>query len=68
MDEFSLDTLLLTPEELSLARHAIAEKAYLKWLDAGQPSGRSDVFWKQAELEWIEYCYVPDRFPQGCNA
>lgn len=68
MEELTLDTLLLTNEELSLARHHIAEKAYMKWQEAGQPSGRSEEFWKEAELEWIKYCYVPDRMPQSCGA
>ena len=62
-DELHLDTLLLTEKELRAARSQVQELAYLKWEAAGRPpdESRSEEFWQEAELEWIEYYYVPDR-------
>ena len=39
--------------------------AYFKWQDAGSPDEDPIKFWREAELEWIEYYYVPDRYPDG---
>ena len=62
-EELHLESLLLTDGELQAAREKVQELAYLKWQQAGSPSDRtlSDVFWKEAEREWILYYYVPDR-------
>ena len=57
----SLDRLFLTEAELQIARGQIQEMAYYKWQNAGSPVGDADRFWSEAELEWIEYCYVPHR-------
>ena len=59
----SLDSLLLTSDELERARKQVEEMAYFKWQAAGCPDADPDIFWRDAELEWIEYCYVPDRYP-----
>ena len=64
MRQPSLEDLLLTPVELELARQQIQEMAYLKWEKAGRPDEGSDKFWNEAELEWVEYFYVPHR---NCN-
>ncbi len=60
MDCPQLDSLYLTEEEYSTAIEQVRLMAYYKWLDAGSPEGQD--FWREAELEWIEYCYVPDRY------
>jgi len=57
----NLETLELTEEELKLAREQVRHMAYRKWQEAGCPSRDPLSFWKEAELEWIEYEYVPDR-------
>ncbi len=57
----NLESLELTPEELRTARKQVQRMAFLKWQDAGCPSADPFSFWKEAELEWIEYWYVPDR-------
>jgi hypothetical protein len=57
----NLETLELTAEELKLAREQVRHMAYRKWQEAGCPPGDPLSFWKDAELEWIEYEYVPDR-------
>ena len=57
----SLDTLLLTQQELQFAQQKVREMAYLKWRAAGCPENAADKFWREAEIEWIEYFYVPDR-------
>lgn len=62
MDIVSLEDLILTPEELEIARSQVQEIAYLKWEAAGCPVGLDEEFWSVAELEWIEYFYVPDRY------
>ena len=56
----SLDLLQLTEEELHDARQAVREMAYFKWQAAGCPDNQSLKFWLEAELEWVEYRYVPD--------
>lgn len=57
----SLDTLLLTEDELLAAREKVQEMAYFKWQEAGCPGDAGNRFWSEAELEWIEYFYVPHR-------
>ncbi len=61
MVHVSIDNLILTPEERKDARHYVQEMAYSKWQAAGCPDNCALQFWTEAELEWIEYCYVPDR-------
>lgn len=60
----TLDTLELTEEETRAAREEVRRLAYLKWEQAGcshlvDPS----QFWCDAEQEWIDFYYVPDRYP-----
>lgn len=62
----TLEKLLLTENELEEARRRIEEIAYTKWQQAGCPENRSLDFWNEAEIEWIEYFYVPDRVV-GCE-
>ena len=57
----ALDTLLLTDDELQAARKQVKEAAYFKWKHAGCPENSALADWNEAELEWIEYFYVPDR-------
>jgi hypothetical protein len=57
-----VDTLVLTEDEREAARNAIREKAYFKWQAAGCPENEALKFWREGEVEWIEYCYVPDRY------
>ena len=59
----SLNCLILTEPEREIARRAIQEMAYFKWLEAGCPDDGTLKFWLDAEKEWVEYCYVPDRYP-----
>ena len=56
-----LDSLLLTEDELKAARKQVQGMAYFKWQAAGCPEDDALTFWLEAELEWIEYYYVPDR-------
>ena len=56
-----LDSLLLTEDELKVARKQVREMAYFKWQAAGSPEDDALRFWLEAEREWIEYYYVPDR-------
>lgn len=58
----NLEALFLTEEELELAKKEIKKMAFCKWHDAGRPEGSSRDFWSEAQLEWIEYRYVPDRY------
>ena len=62
MDIVSLDKLVLTSDELKCARLQVQKLAYEKWQAAGCPEGKDEQFWSEAELEWIEYFYVPDRY------
>ena len=62
MDQPCLDALYLTEDEFQIAHEQIREAAYHKWIDAGCPSDRELEFWLEAELEWVEYRYVPDRY------
>jgi len=57
----NLESLELTEEELQIAKEQVRQIAYAKWQRAGCPPGDPLVFWREAELEWIEYEYVPDR-------
>ena len=61
MEQPSLDSLLLNEDELQEARRQVQEMAYYKWQHAGCPDGQDLRFWLEAELEWVEYYYVPDR-------
>ena len=63
MQQPRLDSLLLTDDELRAARKQVEELAYSKWQAAGCPENGGTRFWREAELEWIEYSYVPDRYP-----
>lgn len=56
-----LELLLLTEEELETAKRQVQEIAYFKWQESGCPEEESLKFWEEAEREWIEYNYVPDR-------
>jgi hypothetical protein len=58
-----LDLLLLTDDELKAARKQVQEMSYFKWQAAGCPQDDSLKFWREAELEWIEFYYVPVRYP-----
>lgn len=61
--QLHLEQLLLSEAELEAAREKVQELAYLKWEEAGRPEDEtlSAHFWEEAELEWIEYYYVPKR-------
>ena len=61
MKQPCLDDLVLTPAELEVAKKQVREMAYGKWQSAGSPDGAAEEFWADAELEWIEYVYVPNR-------
>lgn len=65
MNGVSIDNLILTPEERSCARDQVQKMAYLKWQAAGCPDNSEKQFWEEAELEWTEYYYVPDRNCDG---
>jgi hypothetical protein len=56
-----LNSLLLLEDELKAARKQVQKIAYFKWQAAGCPEDNALTFWREAELEWIEYYYVPDR-------
>jgi hypothetical protein len=56
-----LDSLQLSEERKQAAREVIQRNAYFKWQNAGCPDGDGSRFWKEAEFEWIEFNYVPDR-------
>ena len=58
-----LDTLVLTEDEQEAAKQTIRESAYSRWQTAGCPEDGALSFWLEAEFEWIEYSYVPDRYP-----
>jgi len=57
-----LDLLLLTDNELQAAKKQVQEMAYFKWQAAGCPDNAELRFWLDAELEWVEYFYVPNRY------
>jgi hypothetical protein len=52
---------MLTDEEREAARDQVRRMAYAKWQEAGCPKNRDLEFWSAAELEWMEYYYVPHR-------
>jgi hypothetical protein len=62
-----LESLLLSDDELEAAKQAVRELAYDKWQRAGCPEDSALHVWLEAEFEWIEYCYVPDRYPAGAT-
>ena len=62
MNHPSLDALFLTEDEYQLALSQVRHWAYLKWLDAGRPVGKDKDFWLEAETEWVESQYVPERY------
>jgi hypothetical protein len=57
----SLDSLLLTPQELEAALRQVRESAYFKWEAGNRPADRELDFWCAAEREWIAGSYVPHR-------
>ena len=57
-----LETLYLTEEELATAKKEVEKIAFCKWQRAGCPEDGKHDFWGEAQLEWIEYQYVPDRY------
>jgi hypothetical protein len=57
----SLDSLLLTPEELKAALRQVRELAYFKWEAGGRPADQELDYWCAAEREWIAHSYVPHR-------
>jgi Protein of unknown function (DUF2934) len=57
----NLELLELSETERTAAREQIRRMAFLKWQDAGCPLSDPCHFWREAEREWIEYYYVPDR-------
>jgi hypothetical protein len=60
----SLTSLELTEQEARAAEEAIRHLAYLKWEQAGCPHAADPCeFWCEAEQEWIDFYYVPDRYP-----
>jgi Protein of unknown function (DUF2934) len=64
----TLETLELTPEELSSSKDAVRKMAYFNWLEAGCPDGEQLEFWLKAERQWIEHSYVPHRLLDGARA
>ncbi len=65
MNTPTIDMLLLTDVEMQAARKQVEKMAYFKWKNAGSPENNSLTFWNTAELEWIEYFYVPNRNCRG---
>ena len=62
MDHIPLEALFLTEEEYQTAHKQVREAAYYQWLSAGCPPYRELEFWLAAESEWVQFCYVPDRY------
>jgi hypothetical protein len=58
-----LNSLRLSEPQMRAAKLEIQVLAYCKWKEAGCPEKRSLDFWLEAETEWIEYRYVPQRYP-----
>ena len=56
-----LDQLVLSEELLEAAKNKVQELAYRKWQESGCPENDELSFWLEAEREWIQYYYVPDR-------
>lgn len=61
----TIESLELTEERRRLAREEIQRMAYFAWERAGRPDGSHDGFWREAEGEWIQFHYVPDRSLHG---
>jgi len=57
----TLEFLEIPPDKLQMCRDDISRMAYFKWIAAGCPQGRDVDFWTDAEREWVEFKYVPDR-------
>jgi len=57
----TLETLELTEEQRRMARREIERIAYRKWATAGLGLTNALKFWREAEIEWIGFCYVPNR-------
>jgi len=57
----NLDALYLTDDERTCARREIEKMAYDRWQSDGCPMRQDRNFWRAAEIEWIQYRYVPDR-------
>ena len=68
MPQPTLDTLLLTDEERRAAKVQVEQMAYFRWQDAGCPQDDALRFWCEAELEWMEYFYVPHRRAEKKNS
>jgi hypothetical protein len=64
----TLETLELAPEELNSSKDAVRKMAYSSWLEAGCPEGGQLEFWLNAERQWIEQSYVPDRPLDGTRS
>ena len=64
MSTTTLNMLELTEEEVKMAREEVQRLAYLKWKKAGSPLVADPLqFWCDAEQEWIDFYYVPNRYP-----
>jgi hypothetical protein len=63
----ALETLDLTPEELTSSKDAVQRMAYFDWIDAGCPESGELEFWLKAEHRWIEHNYVPHRSLDGAR-
>lgn len=61
----TLETLVLTSQELDACRETVRQMAYFQWEQAGCPEGEGDRFWAEAERTWIERFYVPHRSLDG---
>ena len=59
----SLDSLPLDEHEIEAAKDEIRSIAFNKWQLAGCPDDSDVDFWIEAEVEWIEFRYVPHRYP-----
>ncbi len=57
----TLETLELNVEQYRNTKDAVRRMAHSKWIEAGRPDGDKEEYWLEAEREWIERCYVPDR-------
>jgi hypothetical protein len=57
----TLDCLVLSRARREAARDEIRKNAYFKWVDAGRPVEDPLKFWREAELEWIEFKHIPEQ-------
>lgn len=60
----TLETLEMTDEERRAARAAIEELAYRAWEKAGRADDDPLRYWREAELHWIGFHYVPHHYPE----